>query len=86
VSLIASPLRYSPEVAALVLDVMAAGASRDYPEVGPIDGLYVPRGVGCWQHWAAYRASLATIGVDWAYAELVRGLVLALDHEPAAGS
>jgi hypothetical protein len=80
VSLVATSLCYSPEVAALVDDVLVAGATIDYPELGPVDGIYVPR--GCWEPWAEYRGRLASLGISWAYQELVRGLVLALDHEP----
>lgn len=79
----AAPMRYSHEVGALVADILVAGAVCDYCELGPVGGLYVPRGAGCWQQWAAYRGRLAQQGVDWAYAELVRGLVLALDRDQA---
>jgi hypothetical protein len=84
--MIAPPRVYSRPVSRLVLDVLVAGAVCDYPELGPVDGLYVPRAAACWQCWAAYRARLATLGVDWAYDELVRGLILALDHEPAVSA
>jgi hypothetical protein len=65
----------------LANDVLDAGRSVGYPEIGPLGGVFVPAGAVPWSLWVTYRSDWACTGlVSWPEHEL--GVVLgdALDR------